>query len=349
MKRLYIFIFLSLPIYLFAQQDIHFSQYNNSPLTLNPASAGAFEGKMRFLTNYRNQWNSINSPFKTFSGSFDMPIKMDRKKYGNNFVGLGVNVYNDKAGDSNFNTFKIAGNVDYAIDMGGTLKNPHFLSVGIGIGFLQRNLNVDNVNWESQWDGTRFSPSLQSQEKLKGEQSEGDVDLAIGGYWYYSIDDYRRLILGLSALHANAPDVGVFSNNHDLFRKYVFTGSMVIADKNSNIKYTPSLMAAFHGPNLLINAGAEAEFALQQKTESTNYKNGLSFALGGYYRWKDAVYFVTKVNYSNVSLGLSYDFTVSQLRIANKSRGGFELFLGYRINDDSKDPKRQKLKNSKGL
>jgi type IX secretion system PorP/SprF family membrane protein len=349
MKIFYIFLILFAPIYSVGQQDVHFSQFNNTPLSLNPAAAGAFEGKMRFLSNYRNQWNSINSPHKTFVGSFDMPFKMDRNKYGNSFIGMGFNAYSDKAGDTDFSTFKFDGNVDYALDMGGTVNNPHYLSVGIGIGFLQRSLNLGVANWETQWNGTEFSNTTLNQEKLKGAQSETDVDAAIGTYWYYSMDDYKRILLGLSALHANAPEVGIFGDDKRLFRKYVFSGSMIIADRNRNIKYMPSLMGAFHGPNLLINIGGEAEFELQQKTKSTNYRNGISFNLGAYYRYRDAIYFTSKVNFKNYTLGFGYDYTVSKLKKANNGRGGIEILLGFRLNDDSKDPKRQKLKNSKGL
>ncbi|MEN9416069.1 MAG: hypothetical protein RLZ62_2373, partial [Bacteroidota bacterium] len=42
-------------------QDIHFSQYNMSPMTLNPANIGGFEGTARISGIYRSQWTSIMS------------------------------------------------------------------------------------------------------------------------------------------------------------------------------------------------------------------------------------------------------------------------------------------------
>ena len=36
-------------------QDIHFSQFYMSPLTLNPATAGAYKD-INVTTNYRDQW-----------------------------------------------------------------------------------------------------------------------------------------------------------------------------------------------------------------------------------------------------------------------------------------------------
>lgn len=40
-------------------QDIHFTMYNMSPMTLNPAMAGKFEGTFRIGGIYRDQWASV--------------------------------------------------------------------------------------------------------------------------------------------------------------------------------------------------------------------------------------------------------------------------------------------------
>ncbi|MEK7227019.1 MAG: type IX secretion system membrane protein PorP/SprF, partial [Bacteroidota bacterium] len=43
-------------------QDIHFSQFLSSPMNLNPALAGQFDGDHRFVMNHRNQWSSVTVP-----------------------------------------------------------------------------------------------------------------------------------------------------------------------------------------------------------------------------------------------------------------------------------------------
>ncbi|MEN9002702.1 MAG: type IX secretion system membrane protein PorP/SprF, partial [Flavobacteriales bacterium] len=80
-------------------QDIHFSQFYNSPLNLNPALAGNFDGNYRFAGNYRNQWNSVTIPFATFSMSADAKDVMGKKN-----VGAGIIFNNDNTGDSRFRT-----------------------------------------------------------------------------------------------------------------------------------------------------------------------------------------------------------------------------------------------------
>jgi hypothetical protein len=37
-------------------QDIHFSQYYASPLSLNPANTGNYDGDWRLMNSYRQQW-----------------------------------------------------------------------------------------------------------------------------------------------------------------------------------------------------------------------------------------------------------------------------------------------------
>jgi hypothetical protein len=47
-------------------QDISFSQFYDQPLLRNPALAGIFTGDVRFTASYRNQWQSVTIPYRTF-------------------------------------------------------------------------------------------------------------------------------------------------------------------------------------------------------------------------------------------------------------------------------------------
>ncbi len=62
-------------------QDIHFTQIYMSPLTLNPAMAGAIF-KKQALINYKDQWSSITTPYKTFAASYDMRLNKKKDKKG---------------------------------------------------------------------------------------------------------------------------------------------------------------------------------------------------------------------------------------------------------------------------
>jgi hypothetical protein len=54
-------------------QDVHFSQYFTSPMTLNPALTGLTQSDYRMAANYRTQWGSVNNaPYTTATVSYDM-------------------------------------------------------------------------------------------------------------------------------------------------------------------------------------------------------------------------------------------------------------------------------------
>jgi hypothetical protein len=77
--RARVILFFTLVVFLLAgtsvrAQDPGFSQFFASPLTLNPALTGKFNGVVRVAGNYRNQWPSINNAFITSTISVDAPI-----------------------------------------------------------------------------------------------------------------------------------------------------------------------------------------------------------------------------------------------------------------------------------
>src|SRR5215471_19039498 len=74
MRNLILFL-IFLPCATFVRaQDPHFSQFFSSPLTLNPAFTGKFDGNVRVAGNYRDQWPTINQAYRTATVSVDFPI-----------------------------------------------------------------------------------------------------------------------------------------------------------------------------------------------------------------------------------------------------------------------------------
>ena len=65
-------------------QDLHFSQFFNSPLTTNPANTGFIpDADYRIGAHYRNQWSTVMSvPYKTISVFGDAQVFRDRLENG---------------------------------------------------------------------------------------------------------------------------------------------------------------------------------------------------------------------------------------------------------------------------
>src|SRR5215831_16802201 len=92
-------------------QDLHFSQYMNSPLLTNPANTGFIPGgDYRLGMNYRNQWSTIMAvPYQTMSVFGDMQVMQN----DNGWMGVGGLILHDVAGSGNLTSTKIYGSVAY--------------------------------------------------------------------------------------------------------------------------------------------------------------------------------------------------------------------------------------------
>ena len=62
------FIYANNPLY---AQDVHFSQYANTPFMINPALTGLMCGDFKASIHYRNQWTSFSNGYKTYAFNID--------------------------------------------------------------------------------------------------------------------------------------------------------------------------------------------------------------------------------------------------------------------------------------
>ena len=131
-------IFYTLSLFAFSfsvkAQDPNFSQFFASPLTLNPAMTGKFDGLYRVAGNYRNQWPTINNAFVTYTASLDGHILADRIPEWDQF-GVGIMGFSDKSGNGVLQNNYAALSLAYhkALDENGWHQ--------IGVGFQGTYLN----------------------------------------------------------------------------------------------------------------------------------------------------------------------------------------------------------------
>src|ERR1700742_3327464 len=85
-------------------QDPAFSQFFASPLTLNPALTGKFNGGLRVAGNYGNQWPAINNAFIASTVPGDAPI-LANKLPVNDTWGIGLIAMNDKTASGILNDY----------------------------------------------------------------------------------------------------------------------------------------------------------------------------------------------------------------------------------------------------
>lgn len=328
LNRPFVKIILAMVPAVLSAQDIHFSQYNETPVVINPAlSSTAYD--TRVIANYRNQWASVASPYQTYGISVEKAIH--HLKLRKNYFGVALTVYSDKAGDAGLGTTVAQLSLNYVIKVSQFSK----LSVGLGGGINYRSLNPSKLRWESQYDGYQYNATTPSGEVLPmttfvQPDFSGGVDWHYGkSERYISAQDGAKADIGFSAFHYNSPSYSYVSSNEREYMKFVGHANFDIGIKSAGIALVPSVIYMKQGPAQEINAGFMFKYILQDQSVYTREKKASAISLGAYYRVKDAVIPTMLFQYDKYALGVSYDFNLSQLSPASKAKGGLEISLRF--------------------
>ena len=232
-------------------QDVHFSQYNFSPMTLNPAMTSVYKD-LQITLNYKDQWRIVDA-YKTSEVTFEMKlnqktwIKMDKvtevyKKKLVKGLAFGINFYSDKAGDGNLKT----NNANFSIAYHSLLNERNTLSAGIMGGLVQRSIDPTNLRWSNQYSGGVYDPNINSGETFSN-QNFMFADYTVGLLWsygeaarYLTANDQKFFNLGFSLSHLNQPAISFLGSSEKLYRKYTVHSNMVFGIKNSHYSFAPS-------------------------------------------------------------------------------------------------------------
>ncbi len=316
MKILYTILILLVSISLFSQ-DIHFSQFYSSPLNLNPAQTGLFDGDYRFVGNHRNQWASITVPYVTFSASADARITQFNLKKA--FFGAGLLFNTDKAGDGNFGTNQIILTLAYHKIIG---SDSNFVaSIGGNFGYNQNTVEYNKFYFGNQYDGYQFNDNLSNYETFSSENLNY-FDFSLGINTQYKFENNYKLSGGLAFIHLNSPKKSFYNNkSSELPNKYNAHISLDIPIKEKH-SIEPSIVYFKQGTFNEFYIGGQIRYALND----INFKN---LYAGVWTRAGDALIFKLGLNYKSWNFGVSYDVNYSKLRIVSNGQGGYEISLIY--------------------
>lgn len=310
-------------------QDLHFSQYEQIPLLLNPALTGIYKGDVRAFMNYKEQWSSIeNGKYETFLGSLDMKVLKEKKKGGfiseGDFLAAGLVLYSDKTAYNALKKTKIS----LSLSSNKIISSRHSLTAGLQTGYTQKKYDDSQLTWNNQFNGYNFDPNLESGES--SEASSTYMDVSAGLLWRYRVAPGMVLNLGVAGFHLNKPQNSIsIDNSDDLSRKLiVHAKTWVKLKKNPQISIMPNLLFARQGTQMETSAGSYVRYQLKNKIASSAINNE-AILVGVNYRLKDAAVVTVLYEYHEYQLGLSYDINTSELNEVSKGLGGFELSLRY--------------------
>lgn len=320
LRRLYIIISVfTISLGCFAQ-DIHLSQFESSPLNLNPALTGLFDCDYRFVGNHRNQWQSITAnSYKTYSFSFDTKLKWI--KLQKSYIGVGILLNTDKAGDSQFGTTQIKFNA--AFHKYFKEDSSMVVSIGMSGNYNQNTINYDKLNFGSQYTGSQYNANLPSGETFN-TTNLSYFDFTMGLNLICKIKNKIPVNMGFSLFHLNR-SLQSFNGEFAVLmdRRWILHGGSSFNIKSSMV-FLPSFFIMNQGRYLESELGG----LLKIKTTGVSFK---AIYFGGWYRVGDAGIIKFAMDYKNWNIGISYDINTSGLTVASNGQGGLELSAIYRI------------------
>ena len=291
-------------------QDPQFSQFYANQLYLAPSFAGATED-YRVAINWRNQWPSIPGVFHTYSVSFDKAVP--------NFnSGIWILATYDVAGSGDLSTTNLGLLYSYDIQ----INEDWHIRPGINFKFTYLGLDLTKLVWNSQITTGGTLPPITPPPF----DNVADIDFTVSGLAYN-----EKIWGGFTVDHLLRPKTSFWGDNTSVPIKVdLFGGFQIVSRGRLRTKLTEVLSVAG-------NVMFQADF-FQSDIGFYYFKNPLVF--GVWYRGipfatskdvssqaGDAIIGMLGIKTDQLNIGLSYDFTISNL--INTSGGAYEISLIY--------------------
>jgi type IX secretion system PorP/SprF family membrane protein len=335
-------------------QDLHYSYYHFTPLTVNPANAGAFSGSYRVGGIYTAKDGAISDrSFRNFSLTADAPIVRGIRKQ--DWIGIGVqaDVMNALNGsgdlseatlsnpDNNFAqnwTFiKISAAYHLALDK----KQTNILTIGAQLN--NGNRTIPGFNADDTRNGiiNRIDADLiKLKEIAQGNNAGGggnqDAVLRARDMGAGLLFNARRkksdLRLGFALEGLLNPRIGILSNSvgqNAVSKDSVDTkpiGLNIHGDYRYDLNKRTSIEPSFYyyslGPFSAFNINSHAWY---QFNEDKDLKGGVGL---GTRSFRDVMLYLG-ARFSTYQVGVSYDLNVNDRTIGSNGLGGLEIAVRY--------------------
>lgn len=321
MRKIFIAITIFLCAFAVHAQDPHFSQFFASPLTLNPALTGKFDGTLRAAGNYRNQWPAFNNVYTTSTLSVDFSI-LNKIIPENDTWGVGIIALTDKAAGGVLTNNYIGISTAYHK----ALNEDGFSQIGIGFQGMygQKRLDWSKLYFSDQLTPFGFDLTVPSADIATLTNTNiSYLDVNAGIIYTVSTSNKNNFYLGASMYHINRPKESFKGGSWNVAARTTISagGYFPVGD---NLTLHTSGIYQIQGKATETTLGGAVAYALNNDERSpTNIYGGL------WMRWNDALIPYLGLEFSNMRIGASYDVNISSLKSGSQSRGGMELSLIY--------------------
>jgi type IX secretion system PorP/SprF family membrane protein len=338
MKKIFIIIF-TLSVLTAKAQDPQFSQFYANPLYQSPAMAGSALVP-RVVLNYRYQWPALSAQYQTYAASFD--YYFDRINSG-----VGLQVMNDQQSVGKINSLNVT--LQYAYQF--KLNREFTARFGIEGAYVQRNINYAALTFGSQWNQATQSFSGPLTEPFS-TQVRRYPDVGTGFMLYNN-----RFYIGGSVHHLTRPNQNFVGGGRDPLpmKITVHTGWKIPLNTESRRglasnetgperSITPALLFKRQGQFMQADAGAY--LTLEPLVLGAWYRGLPIPGLGGVtgINNHDALVALAGFKYKGLSVGYSYDVTVSKLGVSTGGAHEISLILEW-YNPEKGSPSKRRRYN----
>jgi len=303
-------------------QDIHFTMFDMSPLTLNPAFIGDFSGTFRVTGIYRIQWPTI-AKYQTPAFGIDAPLFRGIGK--NDWISLGLAAFQDKAGDE-FGLKKTGGWIGGSYHLSLKKDGSTLLSLGVQSGGTTRSL-----------DGTpRFQdpsdPAFPGSSAGAGDNKKTSTDLNAGLLFRTALNKAKTsaLNIGLSLYHLSQPNSALGGGGtgagqtpgNDKQNMLINAHAQMVLPQGDLLTFIPGVVVHLAGGNFETAGQLKGELLVNREKDFA-VMGGLGYRVG------DAAFALFGARLKDLRVGLAYDFNISGATASTSGIGGYELGVSY--------------------
>jgi type IX secretion system PorP/SprF family membrane protein len=325
------FVVLSFVCQLAKAQDFHFSQYSEAGSAINPALAGV-QYDTKLTANYKTQWGSVAKSYQTYGVSYEQAIA--HKKLKKQYLALAVNIFRDQSGDAKLSVLNPNIGMSYLRKLNKTVKG----SIGFQTGFNYKTIDVNSLRWDKQFDGYTYDCNLPTGETTPRSSLTSfdfgtgvNINYAKNDKLFISAKEGNKFNAGFAAYHFGYNKYSFIVSTEKLYARYCLYANGDFNIPGSKHSVMPSFLYMRQGPSSEFVIGALYKFILLDQSLMTGIKKPSAIAIGGQYRYKDAVIPCILLQYDKYAFGVSYDINVSALTPASKRYGGLEIMLRYNV------------------
>ncbi len=286
-------------------QDLHFTNYRNTPILFNPSETGQYNGDLRLGAVARSQFSSfIDKPYSSLAFGADVNTRFALRKH--DWTSIGISVSQDKVGDLDLG-FK-SGFVSVAYHFVNSAKYSSIFTLGLQAGSGQYTLNPDNA----------IFGQLTEKNKLSNF-SKNYNDFNIGINYFGIVNKTGYIKTGFAIQHFLSPEFNGIAGNNKVSSRLNFNLNYGLALDNK-LTLEPGIYFSKYSNFYNVNLQCMSMIKLNGKNKSeVLLKPGLGYRIG------DAIELLLGTRYKSWNIDFAYDITMSSASTYNNYNGAIEL------------------------